>query len=46
MIKIDVKFFDWIEDDQTIVLSDYKGELLAIETSSSETFAEYDVSLE
>jgi len=33
-----------LENDRTIVLSDIKGELIALETISNETFAEYDVS--
>jgi len=41
-----VKFVDWIEGDKSIVLTDKKGELIAIDTKSSEVFAEYDVSME
>lgn len=45
-IELEVKFIDWAENDKTIVLSDFNGELIALETASSETFAEYDVSQE
>ena len=41
-----VESVDWIEEDKTVVISDNKGELIAIDTKTSEIFAEYDVSQE
>ena len=45
-VDIEIEFLDWIENDKTIVLSDKKGDLIALDTKSSELFAEYDVSQE
>lgn len=43
-VEVSASFIDWLENDRTIVLSDIKGELIALDTLSSEVFAEYDVS--
>ena len=42
-IAVPIKFLDWLEDDQTIVIADQFGEMLAMQTKNSETFAEFSI---
>lgn len=40
-LAMDICFLDWLEDDQTIVVADSFGEMMALQTRSSEAFAEF-----
>ncbi len=45
-LNFEIEYLDWLEEDKTVVVSDSKGEMVALDTKSNEIFAEYDVSEE
>lgn len=42
-LEFPILFLDWLEEDQTIIVSDQFGEMIALQSKNSEIFAEFSI---